>query len=349
MASPNTVLLLRRISLWVLMVALTYVFWKWLAVYVLPFAIALVIATVLDPMVRRLRRLGLPAQVAIWTSILGGALVAVLVMGLVFSLVVQELAHLLGMLPAYTHRFQEVSDGFVQRASELRATLGLSSSLVNAELSSGVKLLEEVLRQLLLALSKLPAGILVLVVAGVAVFFILRDGRNIEDGWERGLPESFRPRMKSLETEMILGTLAFLKAQLALVGLTAVTTMIGLAIIGSHYAVVLGLLGGLLDLIPFLGPTALIVPWASVLMMSGDGLGAVRLLVVLVVVALTRQLIEPRLVSHQTGLHPLWVLFSFYVGIQLFGPVGFLVGPISAVMLRAMASLLFAPPPTVVE
>jgi predicted PurR-regulated permease PerM len=53
-------------------------------------------------------------------------------------------------------------------------------------------------------------------------------------------------------------------------------------------------------------------------------------------------LVEPKLVGDQTGIHPLWILFAFYVGVQLFGPFGFLIGPISAVMVRATGRMLIA-------
>jgi len=343
MASPNLGSMLKRAGIWTILVVLTYVFWKWLAVYVLPFAIAVVIATLLDPMVRWLKQVGLSSATAIWMALGLGVVLTAVVLAVVSSLVAKELVRLTGRLPQYTQHWHLALDAWVQKAAQVRSTLGVSSSVLNAEFTSAVKLLDALLRQLLLAASGLPAGILVMVVAAVAVYFLLRDGRSIERSWALGFPEILQPRIKALEHEVMAGTLGFLKAQLVLVAITAATTMAGLALIGSHYAVVLGLAAGLLDLIPFLGPTALILPWAVMLIAMGDMLGAVKLLAVLVSVALTRQLVEPRLVSHQTGLHPLWVLFAFYVGIQLFGPIGFLVGPISAVMLRAVGHLLFDP------
>ncbi|MCL4521327.1 MAG: hypothetical protein M1415_07045 [Firmicutes bacterium] len=63
MASPNLGSMLKRAGIWTILVVLTYVFWKWLAVYVLPFAIAVVIATLLDPMVRWLKQVGLSLTV----------------------------------------------------------------------------------------------------------------------------------------------------------------------------------------------------------------------------------------------------------------------------------------------
>ncbi len=344
MPSSNVGTMLKRAGIWATMVVLTYAFWKWLAVYILPFAIALVIATLLDPVVAWLRCRGISGSGAIWMALGAGMVSSALALALISSLVVKELGRLAGVLPQYTQHWHEAINDWVRRAAQIRSGLGVSSSLLNTELASGVKVLDGVLRQLLVAASGLPAGILVMVVSAVAVYFLLRDGRTIEQGWERGFPEAMRPRIKTLENEVLIGTLGFLKAQLILVALTSATTMTGLALIGSHYAVVLGLAAGLLDLVPFLGPTALLLPWALVVMAMGDMLGAVKLLTVLVGVALTRQLVEPRLVSHQTGLHPLWVLLAFYVGVQLFGPLGFLIGPISAVVLRAAGHLLFDSP-----
>jgi sporulation integral membrane protein YtvI len=326
---------------------MTYVFWKWLAIYLLPFLLALLIAAILEPLVDWLRQCGLPGVAAVWLALLTGLMVVVGVTGIALTVLIAELARLAGMLPRYLGEWQYAVDHWLKRAGELRQGLGLSPSVFNAQLNSGFKMAEALVRQVLMAAAGLPAGLLIMVVATIAVFFLLRDGRAIRLRLDSVLPHPLNGRLAALELEVMAGTLGFLKAQLTLVGLTAGATTLGLWAIGSGYAVALGILAGVLDLVPFLGPPALIVPWAAVLAVLGNKVGAVKLLGVLVGVALTRQLVEPRLVGNRTGLHPLWVLLAFYVGIQMFGPIGFVVGPISAVVLRALGRMLLDPPPSI--
>ncbi len=345
MATPGMVPVFRRLTAWAFLIALTYVFWKWLAVYVFPFGIAGLIALALEPVVERLTGWGVSHVAAIWLALLGGLLSVFVVLGLLITIVAAELAHLAGRLPVYVGQWQTALDRTLGHLAAWRSRFGLSSPLLNAELHSGARFVEGLLRHLSVVAGQLPSTFMVMMVAAVAVFFILRDGKALRRQGLSALPEGVGNRLLRLQAEVVTGTIGLLKAQLFLVTITATGTAIGLSLIGSRYAVVLGLVAGLLDLIPFLGPTALIVPWSLLLVVMGDMLGAAKLLLVMLAVALTRQTVEPRLVGGQTGLHPLFVLLSVYVGIRLFGPIGFVVGPISAVMLKAESSVLFDLPP----
>lgn len=219
-----------------------------------------------------------------------------------------------------------------------------AQSLINSQLTTAYKLTTTVLHTLLAVLLGLPNVLLVAVLAVVAAFFLVRDKRIVASVLEWLMPPGMRHRLPSLRIEVIRGTLGFLRAQVFLVATTAVTTTMGLLLYGSHYAVLLGLVAGLLDLIPFLGPTALLAPWAAVMFVLGQPVAGLELLVVLAGVALIRQLIEPRLLGAGTGLHPLTALVALYVGIQLFGPIGFVIGPITAVVLKAAARAAGLPP-----
>jgi predicted PurR-regulated permease PerM len=73
------------------------------------------------------------------------------------------------------------------------------------------------------------------------------------------------------------------------------------------------------------------------------------LVAVLAGVGVIRQTAEPRLVGQSTGLHPLVVLFSLYTGVRLFGAGGVLIGPVTAVLFKAIAQVMAYPanvPPT---
>lgn len=334
-----------RAGVWTGLALGAYGFWKWCVGYVLPFVLAAGLAVLLLPVARWLERQGAPPGLAATLSLAGGMALLFAVFGGVLAVAIRELGHLGRMLPAYLVRWERLVDGWLRRWGEVRSGLGLTPDGLNGQLSGLTRVLEATVRHLLGWLIALPDGILVLLVALVAVFFLLRD-RAVIGRWAEGcLPGPVGGRMRPFEMEVAAGTLGFVRAQATLVAITAVTTMAGLWLIGSRYALLLGILAGLLDLIPFLGPTALLLPWAGVLAMTGDMLGAAKLLAVLVSAALVRQTVEPRIIGQNTGLHPLVALVAFYAGVRLFGPAGFIIGPISAVVIRAGARLLLGPPP----
>ncbi len=336
---------LRALATWALLVLAAFVFWRFVVPYTVPFVIAAFLAALLDPVVTLGERLGFPrwlATVVAMTAVLGGALAG---LSLLVTVLVRELASLTTQLPGLVRSAQPVVDGLVDdlgRAGHFK--LPSVQSLVHSQITTAYKITATVLHALLVVLLGLPNVLLVAVLAVVAAFFLIRDKRVVGAMLEWLLPPGMRHRLPTLRTEVVRGTLGFLRAQLFLVATTAAGTTVGLLLYGSHYAVLLGLVAGLLDLIPFLGPTALLAPWAAVMFIIGQPVAGLELLVVLAGVALVRQLIEPRLLGSGTGLHPLAALVALYVGIQLFGPIGFVVGPITAVVLKAAARAAGLPP-----
>lgn len=336
---------LKALATWALLLVGAFVFWRFVVPYTVPFVIAAFLAALLDPVVALGERVGLPrwlATVASMVAVLGGALVG---LGVLVSVLVRELASLTSQLPGLVRSAQPLLDSLVDDVVRVgHFKLPSVQSLVHSQITTAYKITATVLHTLLVVLLSLPNVLLVAVLAVVAAFFLIRDKRVVGAMLEWVLPPGMRHRLPTLRTEVVRGTLGFLRAQLFLVATTAAGTTVGLLLYGSHYAVLLGLVAGLLDLIPFLGPTALLAPWAAVMFIIGQPVAGLELLVVLAGVALVRQLIEPRLLGSGTGLHPLAALVALYVGIQLFGPIGFVVGPITAVVLKAAARAASLPP-----
>ncbi len=335
----------KALATWALLVAASFVFWRYVVPYTVPFVIAAFLAALIDPVVALGEAAGLPrwlATLAAMVVVLGGALAG---LALLVNVLVRELAALTAQLPGVLKNAQPVLDGLVRDVVQWgHFQLPSVQSLVHSQLTTAYKVTTAVLHALLVVLLGLPNVLLVVVLAVVAAFFLIRDKRVVGAVLEWLLPPGMRHRLPTLRTEVVRGTLGFLRAQLFLVATTAAGTTLGLLLYGSHYAVLLGLVAGLLDLVPFLGPTALLAPWAAVMFVMGQPVAGLELLVILAGVALVRQLIEPRLLGAGTGLHPLAALVSLYVGIQLFGPIGFIVGPITAVVLKAAARAAGLPP-----
>jgi sporulation integral membrane protein YtvI len=219
-----------------------------------------------------------------------------------------------------------------------------ATRLLNAHLGTAYQLAAAVIRAVGLTLLALPNALLVAALTLIATFFLLRDKGVWVHAGDWLVPPAYRRRLPDLQGEVVRGTLGFVRAQLLVVGSTTLATTLGLWVYGSRYALLLGLAAGLLDLVPFLGPSALLGPWAVVMAVSGHPWAALELAAVLTGVLLVRQLTEPRLVAQGTGLHPLTALVALYVGIRLFGPWGFVVGPVTALILKAAARAAELPP-----
>lgn len=330
----------RQFFIWLAWVIACYVFWRWLASYILPFVLAIVLAALVEPLVVRLQHWGLGRLGAVLGA-LGGVMASlILVCGAILTLVTAEMVQISHRMPDYLRAQPLGAVRLLERWNRLKGRLGLGQATISGELHSAYQMLAVVLKSIGHALVVLPELALMMVVAAVAAFFILRDDRQVLAAVKRASPPAIAGRMGRLTTAMTGGLWGYMRAELALVSLTGLVTTGGLLLIGAPYAALVGLMAGLLDMVPFMGPTVLLVPWAAGAAATGHWPMAVHLLMVLAAVAVIRQLIEPRLVGQGTGLHPLVVLFSLYIGIRLFGGGGVIIGPVSAVMLNAVRQVM---------
>lgn len=128
----------------------------------------------------------------------------------------------------------------------------------------------------------------------------------------------------------------YLKAQLIIMGAVGAACSLGFWLLGNPWFLILGLAVGLLDALPLIGTGTVLVPWAVVLLVQGDPGGALGHFLLFVVTDLLRELLEPRLIGDSLGLHPLLTLASVYLGFFVYGLAGFLLGPLTALIVRGI-------------
>ena len=116
--------------------------------------------------------------------------------------------------------------------------------------------------------------------------------------------------------------------------ITFVELSIGLTLIGIKHAVAVALVVSIFDILPVLGTGGVMIPWTVLAALQGNYSLAVGLLVIYIVITVIRNIIEPKIVGSQLGLHPVVTLCSMFVGVQLFGVIGLFGFPIGLPLLR---------------
>lgn len=138
--------------------------------------------------------------------------------------------------------------------------------------------------------------------------------------------------------EVICGVIryiaTFVKAQAVIMGVVGLTAAVVLGFAKIQNGVLWGLLAGVLDALPFIGTSIVLIPLAVVQVIQGSYGKAVACLVLYGVCILLREVLEPRLIGNRMGVPAIAVLVSLYVGIQLFGVWGIIKGPLGFVLIR---------------
>lgn len=128
----------------------------------------------------------------------------------------------------------------------------------------------------------------------------------------------------------------YIKAQFLIMSLVALVCIGGFWILKNPYFVVAGLLVGLLDALPLIGVGTILIPWAILWCIQGEYITGLGYFILFLAANLTRQFAEPRIVGREMGMHPALLLISVYGGFFVYGFPGFLLGPITVLILQAV-------------
>ncbi len=148
--------------------------------------------------------------------------------------------------------------------------------------------------------------------------------------FRRQLPRPWQEKLDQAGAALRSAFGGWLRAQGTLVLLNAVLLTVGLLLLGVRRALLWALFTALVDLLPVLGSGAVLLPWAIVALLRGDGGLALGLTALWGGLSLIRGVLEPRLVGKRADLSPLATLIALYLGFTAAGPVGLLLAPLLA-------------------
>jgi sporulation integral membrane protein YtvI len=219
-----------------------------------------------------------------------------------------------------------------------------SQDTINNNLTSTASTLADFIKQsigyimetVLSLLRSLPNIATLAIIALLATFFISKDWYRIITRYSGIFSEAILRITKLIRIDLQHALFGYFRAQLILVSLTALVVIIGLLVLRVDYAITIGLLTGLADLLPYLGTGAVMVPWILyVFFVEGNIYLGIGLSILYGVIVIARQIMEPKVLASSVGLDPLATLISLFVGLKLFGLVGLIIGPVTLVVISA--------------
>lgn len=307
--------------------------------WILPFIIAWFLAAFLDPLVNWLEeRARWPRTAASLAAVLVLALgLGVLAVAVVSQLAV-ELARLAAELPRYAALLKE---GLMQLDALYKSWQLPPQVMATAE--AGIETVTEHARGLLIRLVQelvqaagaVPRLFISLIVVVVATFFFSRDKHLIRKGLVSLFPWLAHPRWAGMGEELGAGLIGYFKAQSFLITMTALQVLLGLYLLRVKYALSLSLFIAVLDILPVVGPGTVLLPWAGWEFLTRRYATGLALLILYATITIVRQVLEPKVVGKNLGLHPLAALASIYIGVQALGLVGAVLGPLVLVFFKA--------------
>ncbi len=310
-----------------------------------PFVIAIVIASLLEPLVRYLAKkapFGRTLSVVIVLIFALTIIVFLLIIGV--SRIYFELNRIVQTLPDYNtliEQFEIIDAGGWQ---DLLEAWDVSPAIISA-IEENLQAIFDAVRTSMLQLANMalntvsgfPVALMTIFFSFVATFFISRDKEKIRDNILKLFPDDWQNKVSKIMKELSTSAIGYIRAQLILISITGFIVFIALTILGNDYALTIGLLSAVLDIIPIIGPSIIIYPWLVINLLIGDVGFAVGLFVTHMATVAARETLEGKIIGDNLGLHPLATMVALFAGFRILGVIGFIIGPAVLVIIKSLA------------
>lgn len=316
-----------------------------LAYFYLPFLIAFIISLMLEPCIRFImKKVKLRRKTS---SIIVFVLAIIIIVGLVVWVgvtIVSEASNLLTSLNEYFEKGYALVQDFLSKIDFSK--LKIPENIMNTIQKSAMEFLgtitewaKNVLTGAINFLTSIPTIGVYVVVMLLSLYFMCVDKVYMIDQLEHHMPETWVKKIGIHLKDLVKSLGGYLKAELTLVLISFIISVIGLYIfhfvgLNVQYPLLMALIIGFVDLLPIFGSGTFMIPWAVLTACAGDFTLAVLILVLWAVMSVARQLIEPKIVSGHIGIHPIFTLIAMYTGFKFMGVIGMIIGPILLIILK---------------
>lgn len=336
-----------------------FVFIKYMFPYVSPFVFGFVISMVISPIVGFLQKhLRIKRGISTIFLIIVVITIAVIAGVYLVNKVFQEARYMSESLPGQLEALRDFMDDMQNRFDRFMSFIPDEFALefeeiVNTLINTIAGSLGDVAKNASVnVVTKIPGFLLSGFLCLISAFFFTRDKQLIKDTLVSNLPGWLKTRVQTVQEGFFSAVTGYLRAELIIMSVVAAICILGLSILGYPYAVLMGIVICLMDALPIIGGSLIFWPWAIYCMVTGNYPYAVGLLLTNVACFFARQLLEPKVVGQQIGVHPLLVLVSLYVGLKLFGLAGLFLGPVlivTAKLIMKSGAVIHPEPPVVHE
>jgi predicted PurR-regulated permease PerM len=150
----------------------------------------------------------------------------------------------------------------------------------------------------------------------------------------------FREEVSIVGTELKKLINVYFKIQFIIMVINAGIVTAGLMIIRNPYALVIGIFVGIVDALPIFGTGTILLPWALISLLLGKFMAASVLLIVYVITYFVREIMESKCMGDRLGIAPFTMLVVVFVGIFVYGLLGFILGPVSYCIIKSLIRYL---------
>lgn len=304
------------------------------------FALAALLSYLINPLVVAITKKGTPR---VWAILLVYLALFFIVAGILMYGIprfVDQLNRLSATLPLYTEQTHEIIRSIQQRYTGMGIPDGMRQ-VIDERIHWVEEMILSWVRDTLAAIVGAARYFFKILLAPVLSFYILKDLDLIKDKAFAAAPPAWRDDITELlkEIDQVLGS--FVKGYFLVAAVVGGLTVVAMVLLGVDFPLMLGLISGLAELIPYFGPVIGAVPAVGLAVLKSKWLALKVAAVFFIIHQLEGNFISPKIMGDKVGLHPLVVILSLLAGGELYGLAGMLLAVPAAAVLRVLMKFIF--------
>lgn len=318
--------------------------WKFIGIAAPAIIVAGILFYVLDPLVHWMeRRFKMKDGLAIAIAMILTITLLVVVFLNLIPFVTKQTAGVIGSLPQFSSDFL----GRLNRINQEHHWLSNDNlDEINRRMTTyfskrGWNLLTGTLSSLGNVVTTVSDWIITLITAPLVLFFMLKDGRKFPNYFSRVIPTAYRGKFVVMLDQMNAKVSSYIRGQLTVALCVLVIFTTGYSIIGLKYALLLGLIAGPLNLIPYFGSAIALCPALIIGAITSPSMLVSVIVVYLIEWVLETQVLSPLIMGNSLAMHPITIVFVLLAAGKMFGLTGVILGVPGFAVLKVFVATMF--------
>lgn len=302
-----------------------------------PFILAFFLAYAINPLVEWLQKKGARREYAIITVYFILVLVMAVIIGIILPRLVEDMTQVLNRLPQIYKEFEMWGERFNRFYWKLPINLKPIAAQV-------IERMEILLRNSIIQLAEttvnLISRVVLFILAPVLAYYFSRDYPRLKEQSYSWLTQNlgYHWTRTLLKIDQVLKI--YIRRQLLITLIVGLLIGIGLSLLGFEIAFLLGLVAGVLNLIPYFGPVLGAIPAIMLALLKSPWNALYVVILFLIVNQLEVIFLAPRILGNSLQIHPITVVYLILIGNKLGGLIGMVFAvPLGAIILILIKSI----------
>lgn len=297
--------------------------------YFKPFIIIAIILLTMNPIHKFMtQQLSINSKIAAIISILMFNTTLILALIFLGNFIFLKISHF--VINDYSNFVKNINNLLVDMTIKTRIDLNVLNNKIQTFLYSIIN--SELFRK---GAAYTTDGIIAYFIGNIAAYFILTDKMDIYKFISTLVPSanfvSANKKIKDITN--------IIKIEIMLVAVTMALTIIGFKFLNINNSFTLGIICGILDIVPVVGTILVFIPIILLEFLNLNFLKAIGLICMYILLQVLRQILEAKFISKTLNIHPIFIIISVYIGFNLFGILGLFIGPLYIISAKELLEI----------